>query len=129
MKQILLVNVNRLCASPEPEWVHVGSLEVTMGRSWLLFQNHVAHTYLDLFHKRGQTRPPENMGRVNVLEVQKIMWPPWIRAFSAPAFKDTGRCRCTADVDPMLASFSNSCAFSNSSPAKAGSHSEAGGTC
>lgn len=32
-----LVNDNLLCAWSEPEWEHVGMLEVELRRNWLLF--------------------------------------------------------------------------------------------
>lgn len=55
-----------VCAWPEAEWEHVGTLEVDLCRNWLLFESHVAEVHLDLFCERGPTRPPECFGRVLV---------------------------------------------------------------
>ncbi|BDA45980.1 hypothetical protein COCOBI_08-0730 [Coccomyxa sp. Obi] len=55
-------------AEAEPEWEHVGSLEVELRRNWLLFETHLAELHLDLFRERGPTRPPESFGRVYVPE-------------------------------------------------------------
>lgn len=93
---------NCLCAWPEPEWEHVGSLEVELRRSWLLYETHLTEVHLDMFSERGPTRPPESFGRVYVPEVEESMLPPWNRAFSTPAFTETGTCCCKADVDPCL---------------------------
>ncbi|BDA45985.1 hypothetical protein COCOBI_08-0770 [Coccomyxa sp. Obi] len=80
---------NQCSAEAVPEWQYVGSLEVELRRNWLLFDTHLADLHLDLFSERGATRPPMYFGRVYVPEVEEIMWPPWIRAFSTPASTDT----------------------------------------
>ncbi|BDA45984.1 hypothetical protein COCOBI_08-0760 [Coccomyxa sp. Obi] len=77
-------------ADAEPEWERVESLEVELRRSWLLYETHLAQLHLDLFRERGPTGPPVSSGRVFVPAVEEIMWPAWIRAFSSPAFTDTG---------------------------------------
>lgn len=68
----------------------MGTLEVALHRDWLLFETHVVQYHLDMFCERGPTRPPENFGRVNAVELEQLMWPDWIRAYRTPAVTDDG---------------------------------------
>ncbi len=101
-----------LCA--DPEWTHVGVITADIRRDWFFFDTRMSLERLDIFLEFYPARPAPRLGRINMAELELLMYPAGHRTFPRTAvYSKSGQClvfthSLNAEEFPRTAVYSNS---------------------
>ncbi|EIE24304.1 hypothetical protein COCSUDRAFT_41552 [Coccomyxa subellipsoidea C-169] len=93
----LVGRVEEMSALKDPEWTHVGVITADIRRDWFFFDTRMSLERLDIFLEFYPARPAPRLGRINMAELELLMYPAGHRTFPRTAvYSKSDALPCTA---------------------------------